>query len=359
MATFNGKHLSVTITGASHDSMVEAEVQGMPSFRFDREELLRFMARRKASGQAYATGRIEADMPRMVGLSEDITNPHFVIQIANTNVRSHDYADLYGKPRPSHADYAWYCKEGAMDFAGGGRFSARLTAPLVAVGGLCKQYLHAKGVDVYAYIASIGNAKGPSYKDADFPDAALPEVAMYAFPALGNAQAMLDEISSARAELDSVGGRVECVVRGLPAGLGDNLFEGLEGKLATLLYAIPAVKGVEFGAGFDLAGMRGRHANDPLYYDEKGKVCFVSNHAGGINGGISNGNDITMGVVFRPTPSIGSPQRTIDLANGSNTTIEIRGRHDACVVPRAVPVVESAVAIALLDEWPDLEENRH
>ena len=357
MATFRGKQLTITIYGESHAPMVGAHVTGMPAFAIDQAALLRFMARRRATGQPYATARAEADMPTFVGTAEGHTTSDFDIQIHNDNVRSTDYAQQYGKPRPAHADYAWHCKDGTLDFAGGGRFSARLTAPFAAVGGLCKQYLHAKGVDVYAYIASIGGVCGPSYKHADFPYAQLPEVADYPFPALGEASAMQAEIAAAKAALDSVGGTVECVVTGLPAGLGDNLFEGLEGKIASLVYAIPAVKGVEFGAGFGIAAMRGSTANDPLYYNEQGKVCFASNHAGGINGGISNGNVITLAVAFRPTPSIAQLQQTIDLTTRTNTTIAVRGRHDACVVPRAVPVVESAVAIALLDEWMSVPQN--
>ena len=351
MATFRGRRLQIDVYGESHAEAVGAVVKGLPDMTYDAEELRRFMARRKASSAAYSTQRVEADEPVLKGAHDGHVGGDLEIVIANTNVRSGDYAALYGKPRPSHADYAWYAKEGTLDFAGGGRFSARLTAPLTALGGLCKQYLAQKGVTVEAYISAIGKVRGLSYKDADFDLDAIhtPE---NAFPSPKAAREMQAEIVAAKSAGDSVGGRIECVVRHLPAGIGDNLFEGLEGKIATLLYAIPAVKGVEFGAGFNLAAMRGSEANDALYYDAD-KVCFATNRAGGINGGISNGNYLAMGVAMRPTPSIALPQRTVDLVAHRDTVIRIEGRHDACVVPRAVAVVEAAVSIALVDEMAE------
>ena len=350
MATFEGKRLSVEIYGTSHGASVGARVTGFPAFDYDPAALVRFLARRRANASVYSTARIEADEPRFEGVDGTHVEGDFTVEIANTDTRSSDYADLYGKPRPAHADYAWYLKDGNLDFAGGGRFSARLTAPFAVVGGLCKQYLAARGVYVDAYVASIGRVKGTSYKDAGFSPRMARDVADYAFPALSSAQEMLDEIAEARALLDSVGGRVECVVTGPIAGLGDHLFEGLEGKIASLIYAVPAVKGVEFGSGFDLTAMRGSAANDPLYYTEDGRVAFASNHQGGVNGGIANGNYLSIGVAVKPTPSIPREQRTVDLVNRENVHITIKGRHDACVVPRAVPVIESAVAIALVDE---------
>lgn len=350
MAIFRGDHLTIDIYGESHAPCVGAKVTGMPSFRYDEEALSRFLARRKASGSVYSTARIEADEPHFVGLDGNLVGSNFEVSLDNANTKSTDYADLYGKPRPAHADYAWHLKDGTLDFCGGGRFSARLTAPLAVVGGLCKQYLAQHGVEVHAYVASVGQATGTSYKDKCFYPESTREVDTYDFPALSGAKEMLDEIASAKADLDSVGGRIECIAMGVPAGLGDNLFEGLEGKMACLLYAIPAVKGVEFGYGFDLARMRGSQANDPMYYDEEGAVRFATNCQGGLGGGITNGNYLSVGVAVKPTPSIAKEQRTVDLVNHQNTTICIHGRHDACVVPRAVPVVESAVCIALVDE---------
>lgn len=350
MAIFKGKKLTVEIYGTSHGDCVGAKVAGFPAFDYDYDALARFMRRRRASSAAYSTARVEADLPHFSGVTGHHIEGDFSVEIANTDTRSSDYADIYGKPRPGHADYAWYLKDGVLDFSGGGRFSARLTAPFAAVGGLCKQYLESRGVYVSAYVASIGSVRGMSYKDVGFDVLRARDAADYAFPALSSADEMLAEIADAKADLDSVGGRVECLVTGLPTGLGDNLFEGLEGKIASLVYAVPAVKGVEFGWGFDLTAMRGSASNDPLYYDEQGKVSFASNHQGGINGGISNGNYLTVGVAVKPTPSVAKAQRTVDLVNHTNTTIAVKGRHDACVVPRAVPVIESAVAIALLDE---------
>ena len=354
MAIFRGKKLTIEIYGESHADKVGAVVHGFPPLDYDSEELSRFMARRRASGAVFSTARIEPDEPVWQGVTNGHVEGDFAVDIYNRNVHSNDYDALQAKPRPAHADYAWHLKDGTTNFAGGGRFSARLTAPLVAVGGLCKQYLHQKGVDVYAYIAAIGTAQGMSYKNADFRWQAAVEASALPFPAAQNASEMLEQIAAAKAEGDSVGGRIECLVSGLAGGVGDNLFEGLEGKLAALLYAIPAVKGVEFGSGFDLCRMRGSEANDALFYDD-GKVCFATNHMGGINGGISNGNYLSMAVAVKPTPSIAKEQRTVDLALRQNTTIRIKGRHDACIVPRAVPVVEAAVAIALTDESAALE----
>ena len=350
MAIFKGKRLSVEIYGTSHGDSVGARVTGFPALDYDADALARFLARRKATGAVYSTARVETDEPVFAGLTGNHVEGDFSVELVNANTRSADYADLYGKPRPAHADYAWFLKDGTLDFAGGGRFSARLTAPFAVVGGLCKQYLEARGVYVNAYVASIGRVKGTSYKDVGFNPTQAREAADFAFPSLSASDEMLSEIASAKAELDSVGGRVECVVTGLPAGTGDHLFEGLEGKIASLIYAVPAVKGVEFGSGFDLAGMRGSAANDPLYYDQNGKVAFATNHQGGVNGGIANGNYITVGVAVKPTPSIARTQRTVDLVAKENVEITVKGRHDACVVPRAVPVIESAVAIALVDE---------
>ena len=350
MAIFKGKRLTVELYGESHGDCVGAKVSGFPAFTYDERALARFMARRKASASVFSTARLEADEPIFEGVTGTRIEGDFSLVIPNCNTRSQDYADLYGKPRPAHADYAWYVKDGVLDFAGGGRFSARLTAPFAAVGGLCKQVLSAQGVGVYAYVVSIGQAVGTSYRDASFDVRQAAEAASFAFPAISGAEDMLAEIAEAKAESDSVGGKIECVVTGFPAGVGDHLFEGLEGKIASLVYAVPAVKGVSFGSGFDLCRMRGSAANDPLYYDAEGNARFATNHQGGVNGGISNGNYISLSVAVKPTPSIAREQRTVDLVTGQNTTIRVSGRHDACVVPRAVPVVEAAVAIALLDE---------
>lgn len=348
MSIFNGKSLSIEILGESHSAEMSVKVKGFPQFTFNQDELLQFLQRRKATNGAFSTPRIEKDLPEFFGVEENKINDEFSAVIKNNNVKSGDYDELFAIPRPSHADYAWYKKEGQLNFKGGGRFSARLTACLCVVGGLAKQYLAKKGINVCAYLQSVGKISGVSYKNSNLSYQTVID-ATKDFPSIDKREEMLEEISKARAKGDSVGGVIECLVYGMPAGIGDNLFEGLEGKISSLLFSVPAVKGVEFGSGFDMANSYGSVVNDSLHF-ENGKVFLKTNNNGGINGGISNGFDITMRVALKPTPSISIEQDTIDLVQGKNTKIKIQGRHDACVAVRAVPCIESAVAIALLDE---------
>ena len=350
MSTFNGKNISVTIFGESHAEKIGVHVKGFPSFKFDEEKLNQFLARRKASGQVYSTARIESDAPIFDGVNDCQIDGEFTAEIFNSNKKSQDYADLVGKPRPSHADYAWHLKDGVVDFTGGGRFSGRMTAPLCIAGGIAKQYLETLGIKIYAYTSSIGEVKGASYKDGEIGVQQLENLlSSNEFPALSNSDEMIAAITEVKSQGDSIGGVIECVVFGMKAGVGDCLFDGLEGKISSLVFSVPAVKGVEFGDGFRLATVKGSIANDPYQYVD-GRVTAIKNSAGGINGGISNGANITLSVAIRPTPSIAKEQQTVDLINKSNTTIRVKGRHDACIVPRAVPCIESAVALAILDE---------
>lgn len=349
MAIFNGDKLKIEIYGESHADKIGVSVSGMPKFTFNADELNGFLSRRKASGQVFSTARKEDDIPVFSGVDGTTVDGKFSADIFNKNVRSSDYGELYGKPRPSHADYAAFLKDGTLDYRGGGRFSGRLTAPLCVAGGIVKQYLKSLGIEVLAYVQSVGKIKGKSYLDGEVAKNEILSAQQSAFPSLSNAGEMLEEIAAAKSDLDSVGGVIECLVFGLKGGVGDNLFGGLEGKISSLIYAVPAVKGVEFGAGFKLTEMRGSAANDQMEYDG-GKVKFLTNNSGGINGGISNGNVISMRVALKPTPSIAKKQKTVDLVNKKSVEIEIKGRHDACIVPRAVPCVESAAAIAILDE---------
>ena len=350
MSIFNGKNIKVEIYGESHASEIGVNISGFPTFKIDNEKLYGFLNRRKASSGAFSTQRKESDKPLFSGLQNGVINGDFSAKIINENVKSGDYSNLYGKPRPSHADYAWFKKDGALDFSGGGRFSGRLTAPLCIAGGIAKQYLESKGIFVVAYLSQIGCIKGKSYKYGKISKEELTNLRdSYEIPSLTNKQEMLDAIISAKNDGDSVGGIIQCVVYGLNAGVGNNLFGGLEGKIAYSLYAVPAVKGVEFGLGFELSKMLGSQSNDSLYYNGE-DVEFKSNNMGGINGGISNGEPITMSVAIKPTPSIYKQQQTVDLVNKQNTTIKIEGRHDSAIAVRAVPCIESAVALAILDE---------
>ena len=349
MAKWQGKNLSVEIYGESHSEKVGAICHGFPEIEVNSDELHTFLARRKASKGVFSTTRIESDAPVFDGLVDGKIKDSFSVDIFNTNTKSKDYSEFYAKPRPSHADYCSYIKDGKYDFSGGGRFSARLTAPLCAVGGIAIQYLEKLGIKVHAYLSQVGKVKAKSYKNGKISEEELLSLRAGDIPALSNKDEMIEEIANAKSDFDSVGGRVECIVYGLKAGLGDNLFEGLEGKISSLVYAIPAVKGVEFGDGFDFCQMKGSIANDPWRITD-GVVYAETNRAGGINGGISNGEQITLSVAFRPTPSIFKEQKTVDLEKRENTTIQIKGRHDSCVAVRAVPCVESAVALAILDE---------
>ncbi|MCQ2400259.1 MAG: chorismate synthase [Clostridia bacterium] len=251
MSKWTGEKLSFEIYGESHSEKIGVKVSGMPCTKVDFDLLGEFMQRRKASNNAWSTKRVESDEPKFTGLKNgDTVFGDFSIDIYNGNVRSSDYDDLYGKPRPSHADYGRYVKDGVLDYSGGGAFSGRMTAPLTALGGLCKQYLKEKyGVEIDAYLSQVGSVKGKSYKDSDIT---IDEIsAKRDFPSLSRSEEMIAEIQRVSRDGDSVGGVIECSVYRLIAGLGNNLFDGLEGKLSTLLYGIPGVKGVEFGLGFN------------------------------------------------------------------------------------------------------------
>lgn len=348
MSIFKGEKLNIEIFGESHSERIGAKVSGFPKMEIDFENLEKFLSRRRPNLENYSTKRREKDKPIFSKLTDNgAIDGDFTVEIENKDVKSSDYDDLYAKPRPSHADYTRYLKEGELNYTGGGRFSGRLTAPFCVVGGLLKQYLKKNyGVEIFAYLSSVGKVKGKSYKDGEITIRDFDGNGD--FPALSNQVEMLNEIKRVSAEGDSVGAVLECIVFGMPTGVGNDLFGGLESKMAYTLYAIPGVKGVEFGYGFDLAQSVGSQSNDQLRINN-GKVEIVTNKAGGINGGISNGNPITLSVGFRPTPSISKLQNTIDLEKMQNTQIEIKGRHDSCFAVRAVPVVESAVAIAIAD----------
>jgi len=349
MSKFIGKNLTVEINGESHSSEISVIVGGLKGFPLYKDDILDTLSRRKASASVFSTKRIEGDEPEFFGVENDTLQDVFKAVVKNNNVKKQDYSSLFGKPRPSHADYAWYLKDGALDFSGGGRFSGRLTAPLCIAGGECLGILKKKGIGIIAYVQSVGKVKGASYKDHRLSLVQIKEYRIGAFPSLSKKEEMLSEISAYASEGNSVGARIECLVYGLNGGVGNDYFDGLEGKISSLIYSVPAVKGVEFGDGFDFCENNGKDANDPLTYKD-GKVTTETNRSGGINGGISNGNVITIGVALRPTPSISIVQRTVDLVRKENTQICVKGRHDPCIAPRAIPAIESAVAIAILDE---------
>lgn len=353
MSSEYGTSLKINVFGASHAEEIGVTVNGFPKGeKIDNDKLLKFMGRRKPGQSALTTPRVEADLPIFEsGLTDDTTDGSVLrAVIKNTNTRSGDYANLRTCPRPAHADYCAYVKyEGKADMRGGGHFSARLTAPLCIAGGMCLQMLERRGIKIGAHIAAIGSVRDDSFplhpSDELFAELAEKKVAVINDAA---GERMSAEILAAREDDDSIGGIVECAITGVPAGIGDPMFDGIENKLAAALFGIPAVKGVEFGNGFECATLRGSQNNDPFIIKD-GKVQTETNNHGGALGGIATGMPIVFRVAFKPTPSIGREQRTVDLETMTETTLSIKGRHDPCVVIRAVPVVEAVAATVITD----------
>ena len=343
------------IFGSSHSEEIGVSLEGVGfGEQIDVGELHAFVNRRKARAATYSTSRMEPDEIIIESGIENgcTTGGEIVAKIKNQNVRRGDYGQLKNCPRPSHADYAAIKKYGdGYDISGGGKFSGRMTAPLCIAGGVAKQILKRKGVSVFAYVQSIGGVHGKSYRDVEISEDRFCAFSDEPFPLLDDEYrpAMDRAIEKAATEGDSVGGVVECVIFGVPAGSGEPLAGSIESEISRLLFAVPAVKGVEFGAGFFLSDMRGSTANDEFYFDENEEVRTYTNNNGGINGGLANGMPVTFRVAFKPAPSIAKKQRTVNLKTGENVTIEIKGRHDACFVPRAVPAVEAAAALAIIN----------
>ena len=359
-STFCG-NLSISIFGQSHSGGIGCVIDGLPAGeKIDLQALQAFLSRRAPGGNAWSTPRKEADAPNFLsGLVNDTTcGAPLCAVIENTNTRSQDYANLADVPRPGHADYAAHIRYGGhQDVAGGGHFSGRLTAPLCIAGGICRQILERRGIHIGAHIASIAGVQDIPYDPVHLDGQTLSAAAGKPFPALDDdaAEAMQAAIVQAREEKDSVGGVIECAAIGLPAGIGDPMFDGMENRIARIVFAIPAVKGVEFGAGFAAARMRGSENNDS-YRMEDGQVRTRSNHAGGILGGITSGMPLVFRAAVKPTPSIAREQESISLSRMENSILAVRGRHDPCIVPRAVPVMEAALAIAIMDAL--LEKDR-
>ena len=348
-----GKIVKVSVFGQSHGRAIGVVVDGLPAGEaIDLEELNAFLDRRRPGKSALSTARKETDLPAFLSGLEDgkTCGAPLCAVIENADQHSKDYSGLKEKPRPGHADYTASVKWGGhADMRGGGHFSGRLTAPLCVAGGIAKQILARRSVYAGAHL----------YSAAGIPDEPFPlyptqtlfaSIAEKAFPVLdgGAGERMQAAILDARNSLDSVGGVIECAAIGLPAGLGDPMFDGIESRLSAALFGIPAVKGVEFGAGFSAAALRGSENNDPFTM-ENGQVRGKTNHAGGILGGITTGMPIVFRAAVKPTPSIGQPQQTISLATRENAELTIHGRHDPCIAHRAVPVVEAVTAIVLLD----------
>ncbi len=351
MNTFGNK-LKINIFGQSHSEAIGVTIDGLPSgFEIDMQALECFMARRAPGNDKISTTRKEADKPEFIsGLVDSKTCGAPVCAIIrNGDFRSKDYEKIKQVPRPAHADYAAYVKFGGQnDIRGGGQFSGRLTAPLCIAGGIAMQILNSMGIKIAAHVCEIAGIKDERFDAVNVNEADFERIGD--FPVLNSeaGEKMVQEILSAKKDGDSVGGIVECAIIGMKAGYGSPMFEGVENIISQAVFAIPAVKGIEFGAGFESSRMRGSQNNDPFETDGK-TVRTKTNNCGGILGGITNSMPIIFRAAFKPTPSISKEQQSVNLKDMKNCSLIIEGRHDPCVVVRAVPAVEAAAAIAVLD----------
>lgn len=348
MSSTCGENIKVTVFGQSHSAAIGMTLEGVPAGEsIDMEELRAFLRRRAPGQNAWSTARKEEDIPEfLAGLKGGVScgTPITAI-IRNTDARPGDYEALRNVPRPGHADYTAFVKYGeSADFSGGGHFSGRLTAALCIAGGICIQILRRGGVEIISRIARIGPVKDRGEL--------LSSTAENAFPTVNKDSGleMQGYIASCKADGDSAGGIIECKVLGLPAGLGDPMFDGMENRIARLVFGIPACKGIEFGAGFGAALLRGSENNDPFDIED-GRIITKTNNCGGILGGITDGMPLVFRAAFKPTPSIAREQESVDLSTMEKETLKVSGRHDPCIVPRAVPVVEAAAALAVYDAY--------
>lgn len=355
MSSTWGENIRISLFGESHGAAIGVVIDGLPpGFAIDLEAVAAHM-RRRAPGQfPWSTPRREPDIPEILSgfFNGRTCGTPLAAIIRNTNTQSGDYANLVARPRPGHADLTGQLRySGANDPRGSGHFSGRITAPLAFAGAICLQMLAARGIRVGARALEIAGVRDAEVDPADYPF----DTAAKAFPVVDDAcgERMKAAIQAAYARRDSVGGIVEVVAVGMPAGVGGPFFDRLSSRLGAMFFALPACKGVEFGRGFGVAAATGLENNDAMRYDGAGRVVRPTNHAGGIEGGIANGMPIVARCAFKPPASIGAPQQTVNLETGANETLEVQGRHDPCIVPRAVPVVESAMALVLLDRLLD------
>lgn len=354
MSSEFGKNIKLSIFGESHGEAIGCVIDSLPcGIKLDMDKIYLDMARRAPGRDKTSTPRLEKDIPHILSgvLDNTTTGAPLAMVIENTNTKSGDYSNLMTVPRPSHSDYPACIKYGGKnDIRGGGHFSGRLTAPLVFAGAVAKQILAKNGITVAAHIAKIGSADDNMFDKNNITKEQLEKLGSSAFSVLNKDAEikMRDVIEEARTAQDSVGGIIECAAIGLPVGIGANIFSTVESHLSSILFGVPAVKGVQFGVGFEFAEMNGSQANDS-YCVKDGKVCLESNNNGGVLGGMTSGAPIVLSVVIKPTPSISKPQKSVNLQTMKEETLVIKGRHDPCIVPRAVPVVEAAVAFGLLD----------
>lgn len=352
MSNILGNKLKVMIYGQSHAPSIGAVIEGLPAgFAPDWDAVNAFMARRAPGKNGLSTARREADMPEILsGLNErgETCGAPLAMRIVNGDARSQDYARLRDLPRPGHADYSAAVKfGGANDIRGGGQFSGRLTAPLCFAGALAMQLLEKRGVRVRARVYSLADVNDGCL---DYVNPDLDSISGDVLPVVDQEAGarMTAAVEAAKAQLDSVGGIIECIATGMPAGYGDPMFDGVENLLARAFFGIPAVRGVEFGMGFEATRIRGSEHNDAFVTDGRA-VSTETNRHGGILGGITTGMPIVARVGIKPTPSIARAQQSVSLSRMEADKLAVRGRHDPCIVPRAVPCVEAAMAIVLCD----------
>ena len=349
-----GQNISLDIFGGSHDEKIGMTLSGIPAGEsIDLDALRAFLARRAPGRDRFSTTRRESDEPVFIsGIENGVTTGEVIeAVIYNQNQRSGDYSSLVDTPRPSHADYAARMKYGEdVDLRGGGHFSGRLTAPMCIAGGICLQILERRGIKIGAHIYSVGSVKDTPFDPVAVSASDFDTIHSRDFSVLDECagEKMKAEIDGARLYGDSIGGVIECAVVGLPTGLGEHMFGSVEAAVSSIVFGIPAVKGIEFGAGFGAAEMRGSENNDPFVTD--GQSIFTkTNNAGGILGGMTSGMPLIFRAAIKPTPSIALEQDTVSLSRMENVKITVGGRHDPCIVPRAVPVFEAAAALAIID----------
>lgn len=352
MSSTYGEKIKISVFGESHGNGIGVVIDGLPAgVKIDMDSVLVQMSRRAPGKDKTATPRKESDLPKVLSgmLGDTLTGAPLCAVIENTNTRSGDYGNLLSCPRPGHSDYTAFVKyNSANDIRGGGHFSGRLTAPIVFAGSICRQILAQKGIKIAAHINSIGNVSDEPFNPVSIDDTLIDRLNKSSFALVDNSveEKMRDEVEDARMSLDSIGGTIECAVTGIEAGIGEPMFDGVEGVIAKAVFGVPAIKGVEFGKGFELSKMRGSQSNDSFRYVD-GKVVTETNNCGGILGGITNGMPIIFRAAVKPTPSIAQKQKTVDLQKKENAELEVHGRHDPCIVPRAVPVIEAVTAIAI------------
>ena len=349
-----GSKIKLSIFGESHGNAIGITIDGLPAgFSIDMDKIMMEMARRAPGKSSLSTPRKESDIPEILSgyFEGKTTGTPLCAIIRNSNTKSKDYSKLKDVMRPGHADYTGAVRyKGFNDYRGGGHFSGRITAPLVFAGAICKQILEVKGIIVSAHINSIGKIKDCSFLESDISDELLNSFKEKELPLINTKleDEMRQEILSARSSGDSIGGTIECAILGISPGIGDPFFDSVESTLAHLMFSVPAVKGIEFGKGFDISKMRGSEANDE-YYLENGNIKTKTNNNGGILGGITNGMPIIFNVAIKPTASIFKEQNAVNIITMEETTLCIEGRHDPCIVQRALPVIEAVAAIGITE----------